>query len=169
MIRSTTCTRLSVWRQGLEIERGVALDRRLDELLAQADVCIVGGEDHPGARLAAFGGGAAARHPRLVVLDIEGYPQGTSTPGDRRPMCSSRRVPACPYEHYSKRPLLMGFEPTSYGAALHGLSGLFAALIHRESTGRGQVVATSLFEGALGWTDAAVVRNAIADAGLRVS
>ena len=45
----------------------------------------------------------------------------------------------------------MGFEPSNYGAALHGLSGLFAALLQRESSGRGQVVATSLFEGALSW------------------
>ena len=54
-------------------------------------------------------------------------------------------------EHYSKRPLLMGFEPSNYGATLHGLVGLFAALLQRESTGRGQVVSTSLFEGALSW------------------
>src|SRR5258706_435290 len=45
----------------------------------------------------------------------------------------------------------MSFEPSNYGAALHGLAGLFAALLQRESSGRGQVVATSLFEGALTW------------------
>jgi crotonobetainyl-CoA:carnitine CoA-transferase CaiB-like acyl-CoA transferase len=45
----------------------------------------------------------------------------------------------------------MAFEPSNYGAVLHGLSGLFAALLHRESTGIGQIVSTSLYEGALSW------------------
>jgi crotonobetainyl-CoA:carnitine CoA-transferase CaiB-like acyl-CoA transferase len=142
----------TVWRQGLSIERESAhRPERVDELLAAADVCIVGGEDYPGLQRRDAAAALQARHPKLVVLDIEGYPAGTRYAGRPATDALVQARSGLSYEHYSQRPLLMGFEPSSYGATLHGLCGLFAALLHRESTGRGQVVSTSLYEGALSW------------------
>ena len=142
----------AVWRRGCKIERESANPRqRLDEAVADADVCIIGGEDFPGLVRRRDAAAIRARHPRLVVLDIEGYPSGSrraSRPASDVLVQASSGLAS---EHYSKRPLLMGFEPTNYGATLHGLVGLFAALLQRESTGRGQVVSVSLFEGALSW------------------
>ncbi len=141
-----------VWRRGSTILRGSDGSReRLDTLLATADVCLVGGEDYPGAGRRRDAAALQSRHPRLVVLDIEGYPTGSRHSGRPATDVLVQARSGLSFEHYSRRPLLMSFEPSNYGAALHGLAGLFAALLQRESSGRGQVVATSLFEGALTW------------------
>jgi crotonobetainyl-CoA:carnitine CoA-transferase CaiB-like acyl-CoA transferase len=141
-----------VWRRGLTVLReDESSEANLESLLSAADVCLVGGEDHP--RIARRGDAAAleSRHPRLVVLNIEGYPAGTRHAG--RPACDVlvQARSGLSFEHYSRRPLLMSFAPSNYGAALHGLAGVFAALLRRESSGAGELVATSLFEGALAW------------------
>ena len=123
----------------------------LNALLAKADVCITGGEDFPGLKWAHDAATLSHHNPRLVVLDIAGYPR--SSKNSRRPardiLVQARS--GLSYEHYSQRPLLMSFEPANYGAALHGLAGLFGALYERERSGRGQVVSTSLYQGALTW------------------
>ena len=139
-----------VWRRGSTILRENE-GPSLDMLLATADVCLVGGEDYPGAARRRDAAALQTRHPGLVVLDIEGYPTGSRHSGRPATDVLVQARSGLSFEHYSRRPLLMSFEPSNYGAALHGLSGLFAALLQRESSGRGQVVATSLFEGALSW------------------
>jgi crotonobetainyl-CoA:carnitine CoA-transferase CaiB-like acyl-CoA transferase len=139
-----------VWRRGSTILRENE-GPGLDTLLATADVCLVGGEDYPGAARRQDAAALQSRHARLIVLDIEGYPTGSSHSGRPATDVLVQARSGLSFEHYSRRPLLMSFEPSNYGAALHGLSGLFAALLQRESSGRGQVVATSLFEGALSW------------------
>jgi crotonobetainyl-CoA:carnitine CoA-transferase CaiB-like acyl-CoA transferase len=142
----------AVWRRGMSVERdGPQASDRLSALLADADICITGGEDHPDIERRDSSAAFQSRHPNLVVLDIQGYPARTVHAGRPATDVLVQARSGLSYEHYSKRPLLMSFEPSSYGAALHGLCGLFAALLHRESTGRGQVVSTSLYEGALSW------------------
>lgn len=127
-------------------------DEAADTLLAQADICIVGGEDHPDLLRRTDAAALVARHPALIVLDITGYPEGTAFAG--RPatdiLVQARSGLAC--EQFPDRPLAMAFEPCSYGAGLMGLIGTLAALYEREASGKGQVVTTSLFEGALAWT-----------------
>jgi crotonobetainyl-CoA:carnitine CoA-transferase CaiB-like acyl-CoA transferase len=141
------------WRRGLRIDSAASASRdRLDELLAHADVCIVGGEDYPGIDGRRSAADLQSRFPRLVVLNIEAYPEGTDHAGRPATDVLVQARSGLANEHYSRRPLLMGFEPSNYGAALHGLCGLLAALVQRESTARGQVVSTSLYEGALSWT-----------------
>jgi crotonobetainyl-CoA:carnitine CoA-transferase CaiB-like acyl-CoA transferase len=142
-----------VWRRGIRIEREASpASGRIDDLLARADICIVGGEDYPGVERRNSAPELQLRHPNLIVLDIGGYPSGTAHAGRPATDALVQARSGLSYEHYSQRPLLMSFEPSSYGAALHGLCGLFAALLHRESTGKGQVVSTSLYEGALAWS-----------------
>jgi crotonobetainyl-CoA:carnitine CoA-transferase CaiB-like acyl-CoA transferase len=118
--------------------------------LATADICITGGEDYPGLiRLDATA--LAARNPRLVVLNIEGYPAGTRHAGRPATDVLVQARSGLAYEHFSKRPLVMSFAPAHYGAALRGLCGLLAALYEREGSGLGQVVSTSMLEGAYSW------------------
>jgi crotonobetainyl-CoA:carnitine CoA-transferase CaiB-like acyl-CoA transferase len=120
-------------------------------MLESADVCLVGGEDFPGAARREDAAALQSRHPRLVVLDIEGYPKGLRHGGRPAADVLVQARSGLAFEHYSRRPLLMSFEPSNYGAALNGLAGVFAALLQRETSGVGQVVSTSLFEGALTW------------------
>jgi crotonobetainyl-CoA:carnitine CoA-transferase CaiB-like acyl-CoA transferase len=141
-----------VWHRGSQRDEAAArTDERLHARLAEADICIVGGEDFPGVERRGDAAALQARHPRLVVLDIEGYPSSTRHAGRPATDVLVQARSGLAFEHYTRRPLLMGFEPSSYGAALNGLAGVYAALLDRESSGRGQVVATSLFEGALTW------------------
>lgn len=142
---------MDIWRAGVELIEDLGEAGRLDALLAQADVCITGGEDHPELPRRTLGLDVLSRHPRLIVLDIEGGPAGTRHAGRAATDILMQARSGLAFEHYSKRPLLMGFEPTAYGAALHGLIGLYAALLQREEDGRGQRVSTSIYEGALSW------------------
>lgn len=141
-----------IWHRGSQLNKEAAGSQaKLDELLANADVCIIGGEDFPGVTRRKDAAALQARFPRLVVLDLEGYPAGTRYAD--RPACDIlvQASSGLAFEHYSKRPLLMAFEPANYGAALNALCGVFGALTQRESTGKGQVVSVSLLEGALSW------------------
>ena len=142
-----------VWHRGSSRAVDAALsEQRLGELLAAADVCVLGGEDHPGITRRTDSAALQTKFPKLVILDIEGYPTGTRHAGRPATDVLVQARSGLSFEHYSKRPLLMAFEPSNYGAALNGLCALFAALTQRESTGRGQLVATSLYEGAMSWT-----------------
>jgi len=116
-------------------------------ILEDADVCIVGGEDFPGVGHAQDAQALFRRHPRLVVLQLVGYP------GDH-----ARRKPAVDllvqartgvvYEQFSQRPIAASFPLAGYGAALQGLIGAWVALIERERSGLGQIVTVSLAAGA---------------------
>ena len=141
-----------VWRRGISIRRaGADIEQQLSKMLASADICIIGGEDYPGLHWRRDAANLQAQYPRLIVLNIEAYPSGTRHAG--RPGCEVlvQARSGVASEHYSRRPLYMAFGPANYGAALHGLVGLYAALLHRERMGRGQLVSTSMFEGAMSW------------------
>lgn len=126
----------------------------LEAALETADLCIVGGEDYPGLDWRHDAAALAARHPRLVVLAIEAY----ATPRDRDRPAVDLLVQArmgIVNEQYSDRPNLFSVPLPSYGAALMGVLGAQAALFARHATGKGQVVRTSLQEGAAMWIQGA--------------
>ena len=142
-----------IWRRALLIDaESSGSHERIRELVAEADICVLGGDDHPG--LDDWRHDAAefqALNPRLVILDIEGYPSQTEDAGRPATEILVQARSGLAYEHYSDRPLLMSFQPSTYGAALQGLAGLYSALYEREYSGLGQIVSTSQFEGALMW------------------
>ncbi|MFA5630658.1 MAG: CoA transferase [Porticoccaceae bacterium] len=138
-----------VWRRGTVTDAAASQSAdKLNELLAQADVCVTGGEDHPALTRRTDSAQLAKANPRLVVLDIEGYPAGAAKPATD--LLVQARA-GLTWEHFTDRPVPMSFSPANYGAALRGLCALFAALYERENSGLGQQVCTSLFEGALTW------------------
>ncbi len=120
---------------------------RAAALLRDADLCILGGEDFPGVAHEQDPQALARQHPRLIVLQLVGYP------GD-----DARRHPAVDllvqartgvvYEQFSQRPVAASFPQAAYGAALQGLIGAWVALIERERSGLGQIVTASLAAGA---------------------
>lgn len=136
-----------IWRRGA----GIAEEAELEDLLAQADVCIVGGEDDPALERRRDGAQIAARHHKLVILDITAGPEGTAYAGRPATELLAQARSGLVWEQKPDRPIFNAFEPASYGAAFQGLIGLLAALYEREGSGRGQLVSTSLFEGALAW------------------
>lgn len=136
----------SIWRRGAVV--GEARD--LEALLAQADVCIIGGEDHPDVARRRDAADLSVRYPALVVLDITDGPAGTGYVGPSTELLAQVRS-GLVWEQVPGRPIVNAFEPGSYGAACQGVIGLLGALFEREASGRGQVVTTSLFEGALVW------------------
>ena len=139
-----------VWQRGKQ----VALARHegeIDELLNGTAVCVIGGEDHPDLLWRHDAEALARRHPGVVILNFTGYPAGT--PHAKRPavdiLVQARSGMA--FEQYSDRPLCHALPAPTYGAALLGLAGLFAALVERKRSGVGQIVEASLFSGALSW------------------
>ncbi|MFA5630564.1 MAG: CoA transferase [Porticoccaceae bacterium] len=140
------------WYRDAEIKHFSDLgEAGLSELLAQADACILGGESYPDENIPLVADRISAEHAHLVVLDIAGNPRDTS--GYDRPssdLLAQARTGLC-FEQYTDKPIVMAFEPASYGAALQGICGLLAALYERHASGQGQLVATSLFEGTLTW------------------
>jgi crotonobetainyl-CoA:carnitine CoA-transferase CaiB-like acyl-CoA transferase len=139
-----------IWHRGKIRKRGEDLSEdELADWISAADVCVLGGEDFPGLKRYGDPDHFAKRNARLVVLSITAYPEVMSQPGRAAGEILVQARSGLCYEHYTDRPLRMSFEPCNYGAGLQGLTGVLAALYDRERSGLGQVVRTSLFEGAL--------------------
>ncbi len=136
----------AVWREGFEQVGEDDLRNRL----ADADICIIGGEDHPDCPRRRDALALSAAYPGLVLLDITDGPQATDYVGPSTELLAQVRS-GLVWEQEPDRPIVNAFNPASYGAAFQGLIGLLGALIERERSGKGQIVTTSLFEGALAW------------------
>lgn len=95
-----------------------------------------------------------ARNPRLVYCSCPGYPEGhhlADRPGyDALVQASSGQQWEQP--GWRMGPIFLHMPMPSMGSAFLVPSGILAALIAREDTGRGQHVRTSLFQGALLYT-----------------
>jgi len=96
----------------------------------------------------------AARNPRLVYTSCPAYPDGhrlAQRPGyDALVQASSGQQWEQP--GWRPGPIFLHMPMPSMGAMFLVPSGILAALVARESTGRGQHVRTSLFQGALLYT-----------------
>jgi crotonobetainyl-CoA:carnitine CoA-transferase CaiB-like acyl-CoA transferase len=139
-----------IWHRGKIKKRSEDLsEEELAHWMSTADVCVLGGEDFPGLSRYGDPDQLVKRNPRLVVLSITAYPGAMSRPDRAAAEVLVQAKSGLCYEHYTDRPLRMSFEPCNYGAGLQGLTGVLAALYDRERSGLGQVVRTSLFEGAL--------------------
>jgi len=137
-----------VWQRGktvLNVDGPV--DAAMDTALASADVCILGGEDHPDASPRPKGKLLAARYPRLVVLEISAEPGNTERPAIE----ALAQARSFAYEHSAARPIMFAFPLASYGAAMQGTIAALAALCERQESGLGQLVSTSLLEGGMMW------------------
>jgi crotonobetainyl-CoA:carnitine CoA-transferase CaiB-like acyl-CoA transferase len=119
--------------------------RDLGALLETADACVIGGEDYPGVDFKFDPEALRARNPKLVVVQLGAYVEGG--PVGR---CADILVQArsgLVHEQLNGRPLCFAMALPSYGAALTGLLGLWAALLERDRTGLGQVVLATMQQG----------------------
>ena len=142
------------WQSGKHIDLYSDIDsalRALDYKLRHASICLVGGEDFAGYDWSVDTDALARTYPHLVILEISGGGAGgydSSLPAND--LLVQART-GLVFEQSEDRPAVWAFPAGGYGAALQGLTGLFAALCERETSGRGQIVRTSLFEGVLAW------------------
>lgn len=130
------------WRANSEAAKAADLPA----LLARADVCIVGGEDWPGLEWSFDAEAFAARNERLVVLRIKGYASASAAGAPAVDLLVQARS-GLVWEQFTERPIAHAMPLPTYGAALLGMIGIWAALVERESSGLGQCVVTSLQQG----------------------
>jgi crotonobetainyl-CoA:carnitine CoA-transferase CaiB-like acyl-CoA transferase len=141
-------------KRSVELDLGLQADRRrLEELLAEAQVLVE--NMRPGA-LARFGldyEAVAARHPRLVYCSISAFGQEGPLAGyggyDVTVQALSGLMAMT--GHPGQAPAKIPVAALDFGSALYAVVGILAALAQRDRTGRGQWVQTSLLECALGW------------------
>jgi crotonobetainyl-CoA:carnitine CoA-transferase CaiB-like acyl-CoA transferase len=144
----------AIWRRDAELSNAETMPEATAlaaDALATADICVIGGEDYPGLNWRADAEKLAELYPRLVILEIGGYFHGTPEASAPAVDLLAQAYSGLVHEQYSDRPMVYALPAPSYGAALQGLIGLLAALVDRERTGKGQIVRTSLFEGAMSW------------------
>jgi crotonobetainyl-CoA:carnitine CoA-transferase CaiB-like acyl-CoA transferase len=139
----------AVWQRGKTLlPIGAFSSPTLDEVLKSADLCILGGEDHPDAAKLPQGRALAAKYPKLVVLEITGAPDTADVPAvDLLAQTHSGYA----NEHSEFRPIAFAFPLAAYGAALQGVIAALAALCERTQSDKGQLVSTSLLEGGMMW------------------
>lgn len=143
-----------IWRRGEAITKAASLDAALAanaDVLASADLCLIGGEAYPDLDWQTDIEALARRYPKLVILEITGGAHGEKDAGIPAVDLLMQAHTGLVHEQYSKRPMLYAVPAPSYGAALQGQIGALAALIERERSGQGQIVRCSLFEGTLCW------------------
>jgi crotonobetainyl-CoA:carnitine CoA-transferase CaiB-like acyl-CoA transferase len=141
----------AVWQRGKTIAKAAPDSPDIAAALADADACVIGGDDYPGV-VWSFDADALARaYPKLVILHIGSNPQGTAAAGRPAVELLSQARAGLVFEHHSDRPMRYALPAGSYGAALHGVVGLLGALCEQKKSGTGQVVRTSLYEGNLAW------------------
>ncbi|WP_114951630.1 CoA transferase [Sphingosinicella terrae] len=136
------------WHSG---SRVAGSSEELRAFLAEADLCILGGEDHPEARRSHDHLVDASRYPRLVIVRIDGNPADLAGEGRPSTELLAQALSGLVWEQFPDRPVAMCFAPASIGAAFQALLGGLAALFEREGSGLGQTVRTSLLEGAMSW------------------
>lgn len=87
-------------------------------------------------------------NPRVIYCSITGF--GTKGPDGERPaydpILQSMSGAASANERYSGTTSICSVAVSDYGAGLLGSTGILAALYHRERTGEGQLVETSLLQ-----------------------
>jgi crotonobetainyl-CoA:carnitine CoA-transferase CaiB-like acyl-CoA transferase len=133
-----------VWRRGKALVPFEGSDA--GELAGEADVLVT---DHDPAELAAQGfdlDALTAQRPRLVVLQITGYP-GAPPQGWSEVLLWARRGMFWRQVGYREGPRMPTVLIASYAAAFNGMTALLAALRVRDLTGAGQRVETSLDDG----------------------
>ena len=134
----------------------------LDALLARADVFICNLAPAATARLGLAADDLAARYPRLIACQLSGY-------GDEGPYAGRKAydlliqaeagvlsVTGSPEE-----PAKTGISVADIAGGMYAYSGILAALLQRERTGRGGAVKLSLFGALAEWMSHPLLTTAL--------
>lgn len=139
----------AVWQRHKDIMAPGAEDVSATDLVTDADICVIGGEDYPGLDWRFDAAELLAANPRLLAIDIEAAPpMAGEDPLPANELLAQARSGFC-FENFSARPIAFNYPVATYSAVMNALVGVFAALVHREHTGQGQTISVSLVEGAI--------------------
>ena len=125
-------------------------------LLARADVLVQNLAPGAAARMGLSHDALAAAHPRLIVCDISGYGDDPARPGP----CRDKKAYDLLIQSESgfvsitgtpDEPVKAGCSIADIAAAMHAHGAILAALIERETSGRGQRVDISMLESMVEW------------------
>ncbi len=121
----------------------------MHRLLEGADVFVQSWQPGVSERLGLGYGAVHARHPRLVYCAITGYGLDGALSGRKGYESLVAARVGTMGATAQDRPVYPGVPIGGIGAALLAVMGVMAALVQREDTGRGQLVDTSVYDGAL--------------------
>jgi itaconate CoA-transferase len=124
----------------------------IERLVARADVVVQNLAPDAAARLNVAAAQVAAANPRAVAVDISGY--GTGGPHDRKrayDLLIQAEGGVCSITGAEGHPAKAGPPLADLGTAMHAVSAILAALLHRERTGRGAVVEVAMFDVIADW------------------
>ena len=139
-----------VWHGAAATQLVVApSDPRVMAAAASADICVLGGENFPGYDWFVDPDTLLACNPGLVILVIEAAPPNHPDHGKPATELLAQARSGLASELSERGPVHLAFAPAGQGAALLGLTALFASLCRRARGGAGEIVRTSLYEGAL--------------------
>jgi len=141
-------------------KRSIALDLKSEEgrdiahrLVSNADIVIQGFGSGTAARLGIDRDTLMALNPSLIYCEISGYgrngPMGNEPGYDVMLQAFSGMISTL--GHAGGDYARASFSPVDIGTAMFGLSGVLAAVIERQRTGRGVYVELALLDTALGF------------------
>ncbi len=139
-------------------KRSIAVDLRTDEgreivheLMREADIVVENFRPGITKKLNVDYDTISAFNPKIIYCSITGF--GTKGPDGERPaydpILQSMSGAASANARYSGTTSICSVAISDYGAGLLGSTGILAALYHRERTGEGQLVETSLLQSAM--------------------
>lgn len=136
----------------------------LEAIASDTDVMVVALEPATADRLGVDGATQCAAHPRLVHCEITGFGRDhplSDVPGHEGIVTAAAgRAHELGVLFEGERPAFPAVPVATHGATMLALEGVFAALLERERTGRGQSISTSLLRALTvfdigGWTPGA--------------
>jgi crotonobetainyl-CoA:carnitine CoA-transferase CaiB-like acyl-CoA transferase len=145
-------------KESLTVDVKAAAGRAvLDRLVARADVVAQNLRPGTAARLGLDARTLAARHPRLVAVDVTGY-------GERGPyagrtaydMLVQAEAALISVTGTPDRPAKAGFAAADVAAGSYVAQAVLAALLRRERTGAGAALTVAMFDALAEWMGYAV-------------
>ena len=135
----------------LKSESGRAL---LDELLENTDVVVEGFRPGVAARLEIDYATLSARHPKIIYASISGYGQTgplALLPGHDINYLARGGALSIP-AHWQEGPRRSGLPVGDLSASLYAVINILAALLSRDTSGRGAHIDLSITESVLHWS-----------------
>lgn len=141
-------------------KRSLAVDLKTGEgrqivqtLAARADIVLQGFSSGAAARLGVDYETLSARNPALIYCEISGY--GRAGPLGKEPgydvMLQAFSGMVSTMGEAGGKLARASFSPVDLGTGMHALSGILAALLERQKTGKGMLLEVSLLDTAMGF------------------